>query len=665
MAASRSSGSRAAGTPATPPAPGPRAALRRPGALAALLAAGAIAGAPAPAAAGPNGEHAGGGRDDGSAVTGQAQPAPAPPAAAPAAPAEARQDRETKAEAPIVPVPQVAASGITDRAPSGAPAASSGSGRTGRGRPQSSGRTPPRRPSAAPAPGGGSDAGTTSPASAPGSAAGSGDPVIATAAAASPTAAAPAGPSPSPARAGERPTARSRAAGRRARARARARAARRLAAARTPVADRRRGEVRPGAAPLAPAGTVLGTAVAVRAPARAPAASPATAPARGVEVGDGSTITRTVVQVLEVIPLRLRIALGALAAIGVVLGAAALVQARRLRRLERLRGRLAADVGVLQSALLPELPARIGGAKVTAAYRPAEGLAAGGDFYDGFELPDGRTAILIGDVAGHGRDVVPVTALVRYSLRAYLEAGLEPRAALAVASDLLGPQLDGRVVTVAVAIFDHVAGRLTFACAGHWPPTLLGAASVPVKACSSPPLGAGVPTGRRQTTLALPPGSSACLHTDGLADVMVGSERLGMDGLAAQVEAVGARGEAADVLERIVGLSDQQPDDMAVCVLTVLPGGGSGAGPRLEVLEADRAMLRGTRVERFLAACGAEEPAIAAALAEARYVADRDGTAVLEVTLWGADVGVAVLAAAPPPLPIPRPDAAPALAAAG
>ena len=159
-------------------------------------------------------------------------------------------------------------------------------------------------------------------------------------------------------------------------------------------------------------------------------------------------------RVLEVIPEGLRFAFAALALLGLLLGAIAVVQIIRGRHLAHQRRMLIADVGVLQSALLPDLPERIGGARVTAAYRPAAGLAAGGDFYDAFELPGGSTAVIVGDVAGHGRDAVPLTALVRYNLRAYLEAGLAPRATLDVASHVLAPHLDGRQVTIVVAIFD-------------------------------------------------------------------------------------------------------------------------------------------------------------------------------------------------------------------
>ena len=394
-----------------------------------------------------------------------------------------------------------------------------------------------------------------------------------------------------------------------------------------------------------------------RAAAVPPAATRFTDKADGVAAPaeDRSPLTRTVVRVLEVIPPEIRVALAALALLGLLLGATTALQTVRSRRLVRQRRLLLADVGVLQSALLPDLPERIGGARVTAAYRPAAGLAAGGDFYDAFELPGGRTAVIVGDVAGHGRDAVPLTALVRYNLRAYLEAGLAPRATLDVASNVLAAQLGGRQVTIVVAIFDPGTGRLTYACAGHWPPLLLGTTAMLVTACSSPPIGAGVPTGRRQTTVALPPGAAACFLTDGLGEVPIAhGRRLGRDGVAEELRAVGADGDAGDLIARVVRRSDAQPDDMAACIVTALPGGAEHWALQLEELEVDDAMLRGGWVEQFLLACGAAGPQLARALAEAGEMVGLAGSAIVEVRIGEQLLEVRV---GPPPavgMPIAR-----------
>jgi hypothetical protein len=350
--------------------------------------------------------------------------------------------------------------------------------------------------------------------------------------------------------------------------------------------------------------------------------------------------------VLEVVPVQMRVALAALAGLGLLLGAAAGVQTARRRRLARQRRLLLADVGVLQSALLPQLPERIGGARVTAAYRPAEGLAAGGDFYDAFELPGGRTAVLVGDIAGHGRDVVPLTALVRYNVRAYLEAGLSPRSTIHVAANVLAAHLSDRQVTIVVAIFDPGTGRLTYACAGHAPPLLLGSTAAPVTACSSPPIGANAATGRRQTTVAFAPGAVACFHTDGLDEAPLTFGRLGRDGVAEELRAVGPRGDAADLIARVVRRSVRQPDDIAACVISALPGGAEGWSLRLEELEVDAATLSSGWAQRFLVACGVGGPRVAKALREAHAIIARAGTAVIEVRVGEALVDVRV---APPP----------------
>ena len=102
----------------------------------------------------------------------------------------------------------------------------------------------------------------------------------------------------------------------------------------------------------------------------------------------------------------------------------------------------------MQAALVPKVPDRLGGLAVSVAYRPAEGPAAGGDFYDLFVPSAGKVAMMLGDVAGHGHEALTQAALTRYTLRAYLQAGLEPRAALALAGRVLVDPLGERFATV-------------------------------------------------------------------------------------------------------------------------------------------------------------------------------------------------------------------------
>src|SRR5690606_17908630 len=121
------------------------------------------------------------------------------------------------------------------------------------------------------------------------------------------------------------------------------------------------------------------------------------------------------------------------------------------RRLHLQRRELREDVGALQSALLPQVPERIGDVEISVAYRPKDGPAAGGDFHDVIALGGDRIALMVGDVSGHGREALTITALAHYTVRAYLEAGLEPREAMRLADEALGGKLGDDFVTVVAA----------------------------------------------------------------------------------------------------------------------------------------------------------------------------------------------------------------------
>jgi serine phosphatase RsbU (regulator of sigma subunit) len=166
---------------------------------------------------------------------------------------------------------------------------------------------------------------------------------------------------------------------------------------------------------------------------------------------------RVVRDIVEVVPTPLRVLLAGLAALSVVLAGASGLTLLRNRRLAGQRRELLGEVGLLQAALLPELPDKLAACRASVAYRPADGPGAGGDLYDVLPLAAGRTAILIGDVSGHGRAALGRTALTRYTLRAYVEAGLEPHEALQIAGEVMAGKLEGDFVTALLAIHDAAA----------------------------------------------------------------------------------------------------------------------------------------------------------------------------------------------------------------
>ena len=343
--------------------------------------------------------------------------------------------------------------------------------------------------------------------------------------------------------------------------------------------------------------------------------------------------------------------LGSLAVLSLVLGLGYLVATVRAGRLDRQRADLLAEVGLLQTALLPEVPAVVGQVRTSVAYRPSDGPAAGGDFYDAMALPGGRAAFILGDICGHGRQALARTAFVRYTLRAYLEAGLEPRSVLQVGGAVMDDHLGGEFATVLVAVHDPAQGTLTYASAGHPAPLVAGPARPEaIVAASSPPVGLGLRTGVRQTVLPLPPGSVVCLYTDGLAEARTERGILGRPRLGDILAEMGRDATAARMLDRVAREATTVSDDMATMILVPTAGVTSGR-PRVEQLEVEATEVDQGLADRFLSACGVAPAETRAVIADCRRVLQRHGGAVLVVTYGVAGPGARAEPRVPQELP--------------
>jgi hypothetical protein len=253
------------------------------------------------------------------------------------------------------------------------------------------------------------------------------------------------------------------------------------------------------------------------------------------------------------------------AALAIAMAINAYASGRLARRLARQRAALADDVGHLQAALLASVPDTPGDVGFSVAYRPAAGLAAGGDFYDVFELDPSRTAIVLGDVSGHGRESVAHAALVRYTLRTFLAAGHGPADAIALTDPCLEGHLDGQFATVIAAIYDHTAHTITYAKAGHYPPLLLGIDDDVPAVATAPPIGAGLGGRPTDVTLDVLPGATVCFFTDGLVEARRAGRPLGPE----RVEAMLAQapGDAEALIAAVAAEADALNDDLAVCLL--------------------------------------------------------------------------------------------------
>ncbi|MFJ7068012.1 SpoIIE family protein phosphatase [Streptomyces sp. NPDC101115] len=184
----------------------------------------------------------------------------------------------------------------------------------------------------------------------------------------------------------------------------------------------------------------------------------------------------------------------------------------------RLYGRERERVVSLQRTLLPRTTPVTHGLRVHAEYAPtATYHGAGGDWYDVMPLPGGRTALMVGDVMGHGLPAAATMGRLRAVARTLMTLDMAPERVLA-RLDLATRDLeDEQVATFLCAVFDPADSSCTLALAGHLPPLLLdgrgsaGFVDVPIGA----PLGAGV-IPYDPVRLTVPEGGGLVLYTDGL-----------------------------------------------------------------------------------------------------------------------------------------------------
>jgi sigma-B regulation protein RsbU (phosphoserine phosphatase) len=124
-----------------------------------------------------------------------------------------------------------------------------------------------------------------------------------------------------------------------------------------------------------------------------------------------------------------------------------------------------------QNGALPHVLPAVPGIKIDAFYEPSsEELLVGGDWYDAFSLPDGRVAVTIGDVLGHGVNAAVWMGRLRNQLRATLYTDPDPARALLVVDRLMRLEPGGShedFATALIAIVDPVYQTMSCASAGH------------------------------------------------------------------------------------------------------------------------------------------------------------------------------------------------------
>jgi len=197
----------------------------------------------------------------------------------------------------------------------------------------------------------------------------------------------------------------------------------------------------------------------------------------------------------------------------------------------RMRDELA-DARKIQLSMLPETAPSLPWLELSGSSLPA--TEVGGDFYDYLELPGGRLAVVVGDVAGHGVSSGLVLAILKGGLHLLRDELDSPAAVCRRLDRMILETVRWRViVTLLVAVFDPVRRRLTVVSAGHPPALYLSAGGVPRSVGhGAPPLGTRLPNGFSEDVVEIGEGDVVLLYSDGatelgdLAGNLYGSERL-------------------------------------------------------------------------------------------------------------------------------------------
>ncbi len=190
-------------------------------------------------------------------------------------------------------------------------------------------------------------------------------------------------------------------------------------------------------------------------------------------------------------------------------------------RLYRAQQQAARD---FQLSLLPRLP-EPDNIQLAACYTPAEEeFEVGGDWYDSFVLPDGATALVAGDVAGHDLQAAVRMSQVRNLLRSLAFDRQEPPGMIMRRLDQMVDQLtDAEGATAIYGRIEGLAGgtwQFHWTNAGHPPPLLVthDGDTTLLEDGHGPMLGVLPDSFRPNGNEPLPPRSTLLLYTDGLVE---------------------------------------------------------------------------------------------------------------------------------------------------
>jgi len=171
----------------------------------------------------------------------------------------------------------------------------------------------------------------------------------------------------------------------------------------------------------------------------------------------------------------------------------------------------------VQHGFLPERPPDLPGYAFFDYYQPMDQI--GGDYYDYLPLPDGRVAVIVADVVGHGVAAALLMAKLSAEVRFSLYSESRPAAAVTRLNERFCALNIQRFVTMIMVVLDPREHRAVIVNAGHMAPLhrrASGAIEEPGDKVAGLPLGITDVLAYEQTEIEIGRGELLTLYTDGI-----------------------------------------------------------------------------------------------------------------------------------------------------
>ena len=239
----------------------------------------------------------------------------------------------------------------------------------------------------------------------------------------------------------------------------------------------------------------------------------------------------------------------------------------------RLYGQQKEFADTMQRSLLPREVPDLAGLEIGDVYESAARVEVGGDVYDYLVLPDGRLAVVLGDVTGHGVEATADMAMAKFVFRSLARVHDDPGEFLAAANEVVASEVaPGKFITMVELVLDATAGTVTCASAGHPAPRLvLPDGSVEPVDARGLALGIDADQVYEPVSLAFPVGASVVLYTDGVVEARRSGEQFGterLDALLSEQRELPAKTLAAATLAACREWTEGElTDDFALVVI--------------------------------------------------------------------------------------------------